>query len=244
MARPKANPNQHMKAYELYRQGNGPTAIADVLSKSFENPVSERTVGTWIRGFKTLDSRIVDLDGPFEWHRMEEYELPWEAGEFLLRAWRNMEGVGFLGLQEPRTPTIREMRWWWRLHLAAPDLKAIFGFWWLSAQFCQRELRHEVLHQPLRTDDLEWVLFYKPWLIAGMAAYKSALSQGLIPALALETESDLKGLPRMVLTSKWHRPGQESEEPDPIASVFSEARDIEDSTKSSFSIYYERWETE
>ena len=245
MPRPKANPEQNLKAYQLHQQGKGQTVIANELAELFEAPVTERTVANWIREFKELAQETVDLDGPFQWHRLDEYGLPWESGQFLFRIWRNIDRIGFLGLKEPRAPTIREMHWCWRLHLAAPDLKALQGFWLLSELFCQRELRHEILAEPLRMDDLEWVLFFRPWLTKGMSAYKDAVSRGLIPTLAPETQSELEGLPQQVFVLNFHTYGDQETDGQTalIDALFPPTQDG-DSSEPAYSIDFDRWRTE
>ena len=115
MPRPKANPEQHLQAYRLWQTGKGHTEIAVALEHEFANAVSERTISTWIRGFKALTPQTADLDSPFEWHRLGCYGLPWEASDFLLEMWRVIV-TGQLIPVPVAPPTTRQMIWFWRVH--------------------------------------------------------------------------------------------------------------------------------
>jgi hypothetical protein len=197
MPRPKAHPEQHLRAYCLWREGKGHTEIVGVLENEFTRPVSERTVSTWIKGFRGLNPEIADLDFPFEWHRLESYGLPWEASGYLLELWRlSVEGnlIEFEmrlldgAIQTPQSsPTIRQARWWWRVHQAAPDL-GLPEVKILADDFVVRELDHEVLAMPLEFADLQAFLAYRPWQglpsdTARYEAYRDAISQGRISPL-------------------------------------------------------------
>ena len=58
--------------------------------------------------------------------------------------------------------TVRQVRWWWRVHLAVPDAEPLDVFY-LAQRFVLREILHEILGAPLEMDDLEAHLAYKPW---------------------------------------------------------------------------------
>lgn len=185
MPRSKAHPEQHFSAYQLWRKGLGLTAICEELEKGFgTETVSERTVATWIRGYKSLHPETVDLDAPFEWHRMMEYALPWEASGFLLEMWWWV--LENLYPKYGEKPTVRSVRWWWRVHQAAPNLSKHLDVWFLAQRFANRELLHEVLGQPLEMADLEAHLAYKPWQgfpedQSRGEAYWAALEENRIP---------------------------------------------------------------
>ena len=161
MPRPLASPKQHGRAYDLYRAGLGPTAIFDKLDGEFEDPVSPRTVSNWMRGFRELKDSVVARDSPFEWHRMEEYGLPWEASRWLLDLW-SVQTHGGRPL-----PTVREVQWWWRAYQAAGDLPT--GNWstWdafqIAKAFISRELAHDLLGEPMHVADLELLVAVRPW---------------------------------------------------------------------------------
>ena len=135
MPRPKTTTTQQGKAYELFKRKLGPTAIFDILCEDFEEPVSARTLSTWIQGFKGLRPEVTNLDVPFEYHRMGEHELPWEADGYLMEMWAWAKEFWAdlaekLGDAVPAPPTVRQVRWWWRLHLVVlrqPSWMSMFG---------------------------------------------------------------------------------------------------------------------
>lgn len=178
MPRPKKSPEQQVRAYQLHQQRFGAGAITLQLELEFEAPVSRRTVERWIGGFPK-DS---ELDSPFEWHRMEEYGLPWEASAFLLEM--------LFAARESRLnhllpePTVRQARWWWRVHLAAPEIRDPDDLILLAQRFVSREIAHDILGSPLDLGDLQALLAYKRWRNdARRERYLAATTEGRIPAL-------------------------------------------------------------
>lgn len=185
MPRPKASPQQNTRAYKMWLGGYGHKAICENLEEEFgESVVSERTVGTWISEFKQVPSEDVSVDAPFQWHRMEEYELPWQAGEYLLDMWvSNLRESS--NYSWPSEITFRAVRWWWKVHLAAPDLSAI-EVRSLATGFEIREVMHDILDEPLMMEDLDAFLAFRPWSSAEKRmAYLAAIEQGLIPELSI-----------------------------------------------------------
>ena len=184
--------NQRMRAYNLYQQEFLPSLIHKQLQKEFtelEVVVSLRTVMRWVREFKTVAEEVRELDKPFEWHKLEEYGLPWEASAFLLEMSilvqenKIYRGYGF----EPLAPTVRQARWWWRVHLAAPDLDPV-DVWYLAQRFVSRELACDALGEPEGFADLEAQLSYKPWDgwpkdSENLEIYRHAVEIGRIPQL-------------------------------------------------------------
>ena len=84
MARPKASAEQQAFARDRFYESLTPKAILIELEKNFDEPVSLRTVERWCRDFKHSDTPKDKLmNSPFELHRLGEYGLPWEAGEYL-----------------------------------------------------------------------------------------------------------------------------------------------------------------
>lgn len=206
MARPKANPEQHLKAYQHWRDGLGQTVIHDNLEKEFEKPVSERTIANWITGFKTLSKETVSLDSIFQWHLLDKYGLPWEASPFLLEMCLvsqhidlHTDGEFEHTYDDGQTaslihlPIVREVVWWWRIHLAAPELGRDFGttnnIREIAGEFVVRELLHEILGRPLEMADLEAWLTWKPWLSEDRdAEYRQAINRGIIPPVRTELQ--------------------------------------------------------
>ena len=218
MPRQRASPEQHKRAYDLFLEGSGPAAILRMLEDEFEEPVSARTVATWVKSFKELSPGTVSLDSPFEWHRLEEYGLPWEASAYLLEMWafvQENEIYEARGFTIP-PPTIRQVRWWWRVHLAVPELD-MADVWVLAQRFAFRELAHEVLGQPSGMADLEAHLAYKPWegwpdSTEKLERYHRAIEEGRIPplrfykAMIVGPQMD-KAMVRSMLGSQMFVPG-------------------------------------
>lgn len=202
MPRPKANPEQHWRAYQFYRNGLGQTAIYAELEKEFKDPVSERTVATWIKGFKTLREETVSLDSPFQWHLMEKYGLPWEASAYLLQMWAYYVVRSLDNPKPEPPPTTRQVSWWWRVHQAAPDIDQQ-DVWWIAQEFVVREVAHEVLAQPLEMADVEAWLAVKPWSGEDQrSTYLSTVEIGLIPPLRTADQSS------STLEKIWQEPGK------------------------------------
>ena len=103
-----------------------------------------------------------------QWHRLGEYGLPGESSAFLLEMWRYVQEYfadALRGLEETiAPPTVRQARWWWRVHEALPneDDPAEIYFW--AELFTRREMAQDILGEPLYVADLEPYLAYKPWL--------------------------------------------------------------------------------
>ena len=144
MGRPKINEDQRVRAYQMHVQGFGPSHIRKVLVEEFqdsEEAASLRTVKYWVKQFKSLKEEISRLDSPFQWHKLGQYGLPWEAGPFLMEMLRLIQSynmkVHVVNAQLPsdstsKTPsipdaTVREALWWWRVHQAAPEIGAAIG---------------------------------------------------------------------------------------------------------------------
>ena len=223
MARPPADRRQKLRAFELYKLvGRKPSIIEQRLSDEFpDSAVSLRTINNWLRDFKLRDTQ---LDDPFEWHKLADYEannwgLTWEAGEFLLGMQSYVEkqadvydrGMIFIvGTRGEDTPavrtgelpesdrpignqarlliaTVRQACWWWRIHLAIPDLDEWY-LWILGNAYAFREIAHEVLEEPLDLQDLDAFLAFRPWEDGKNEAYQKAVARGRIPVLRSDLE--------------------------------------------------------
>jgi hypothetical protein len=116
------------------------------------------------------------LDSIFEWHYMEEYGLPLEAGQFLvdMQTWCTESAGG------PIIFTVRAAKWCWRIHLTAPEL-APTDLWLLAQKYIRRELNTEILGQPLDMRDLDEYLGYRPWTSEEHRnRYKKAVQEGRV----------------------------------------------------------------
>jgi hypothetical protein len=104
-------------------------------------------------------------DTPLEWSRVQEYGLPWESTHYLLQTWaRAIEGEeGFdLGSSYIGGLTVRQAKWCWRTHLAAPDLE-FKDTWQLATDFVYEERHRDYLGKPFDADDLWQYLAYEEW---------------------------------------------------------------------------------
>jgi hypothetical protein len=213
MARPKASDTQHLRAYELWIDGQfGPTAIHQTLKKEFEatdgvtasflatlvlattcieyeKVVSLRTVKNWLREFRELRKGVTRLDEAFEWHRLDEYGLPWEAGAYILdtcsanrRATKYWQ-ILTKELEEP-VPTVRQVRWCWRVHLALPEVDGKDIILWAEA-FVRYELLRDVLGNTVDMAGITAYLSHKPWTSdKSKEEYTKAVVEGRIPRLS------------------------------------------------------------
>jgi hypothetical protein len=104
-------------------------------------------------------------DAPFEWSRIQEYGLPWESTHYLLQMWAKVnEGEEGFGLGSPYNGglTVRQAKWCWHVHLAAPDLE-FKDTWQLAADFVYEERHRDYLGKPFDADDLWQYLAYEEW---------------------------------------------------------------------------------
>jgi len=196
MSRPRADQDQRVAAYRMWKLAVGPAKIHSELKVyvgagqygDYAVVVSLRTVKNWLRDFRTLDAK---LDDTFQWHRLEEYGLPWEAGSFLLGLWgevreinQSLRLLGWFRGSDERLPTVRQARWWWRVHLAVPEMETKINVYLWAEEFCRLELYQHVLGKPMDAAGLEAYLAYKPWTDEGsLAIYNEALFSGRIPYL-------------------------------------------------------------
>lgn len=168
------NPEQ-LTAAEIGRRMRGDALFVGKILP--ETRTMERIVAG-IRG------RLTQLDKEFEWHKLEDYDLPWEACSFLLPMWSWVKESGPFptrGFHFP-SPSAREVRWWWRIHLV--DLELDYMWVWTIAQwFVARELIHDLLDGPLELADLEAYLAYRPWRKDNLAIYRRAVEDGRIPVV-------------------------------------------------------------
>jgi hypothetical protein len=130
------------------------------------------------------------LASPFEWHRIEEYHLSWECSRYLLdmylqtsHYWSSAVKVKWMG-----SPTVRQVRWWWRVHLATPEVEGV-NLIVLAQRFVGRELAHDVLGVPLEMADLDALLTCRPWIGEwSHGLYLLAVKNGDIPPLRFDPE--------------------------------------------------------
>ena len=80
--------SEKIRASQLRGDGETYQGIANILSQEAEDgrKFDRATVYRVCRSIPNLP-----LDQPFEWHRLDEYTLPWEAGGYILDMWREIQ---------------------------------------------------------------------------------------------------------------------------------------------------------
>ena len=177
-------------------------AIMDELA-SADLRVSRGAVAKYTKEWDSQDEAAKDNDRPFEWHRLEEYGLPWEAGCYLLEIWSlaksrvlhedSSDGERDVPFPEP---TVREALWWWRVHKAVPEV-GLGDVHQMARTFVDRELAHQLLKQPMYVADLEALLAWRPWEKGRKDAYYEAVERALIPAVHRNPFIGRHRLPRL-----------------------------------------------
>ena len=156
------------------------------------------------RMVKEIRGNLGPLDRPFQWHRMGEWGLPWEASEFILGMWAYAKELSAdlewsLQYSVPLPPpSVRLVHWWWRVHQAAPDETRFFVWMW-GRELWRCDLYKDILGKPADPSGIEAYLAYKPWQNPKQQdIYDRAIKRGTIsplpPALvgAMHTE-ELRG---------------------------------------------------
>ena len=208
MARPKI-PDSVILEIKSYRSAE---LTLDQIQDSMQKTRDSGIVGTpmpgrgsiakYSREYDGLDLALKNLDKPFEYHRMEDYGLAWEAGSYLMKMWAFWKsGRGFdlmmngVNLPMP-APTVREARWWWRVHLADPEL-GYFDVWCFAERFVTREVARAFLGNtldPLDVADLEAHLAFRPWTDEeSRRNYQEAIETGRIPPLRGVADESIAG---------------------------------------------------
>ena len=163
---------QKISAHKLYVLGLSHSEILLNLETAFGKAVSSRTLSYWIKYFKGLDREHVSLDIPFELNQIGSHGLPWESGEYLCDMWfetiRNPVVTRQMISIDPNpdfayTPTVREAKWWWRIHLLAKDDFNYSDVYLISVHYVDRELISLITDTSANYSDLDGYMTYKPW---------------------------------------------------------------------------------
>lgn len=182
--RPRARPEQYQRASDLYFSGT--TSARDVwtyLCDEFPDAVAERSVARWVQEFR--ETQKGELDAPFRWHELDKYRqqgygVTWDTSPSMLEKWVFFQ-EHLRDIQHPAPLSVRQMRWWLHVHIAAPDVGLDDSFW-MAQRFVGREQMHDVLDLPLYMDDLDAHLAYKPWeSTEKREVYLHAVEEGRIP---------------------------------------------------------------
>ena len=219
MARPRKYQEHKLEAYAFFQHhkadhGGDPAKVlatdvqVDLETEHPNGTASYRLIADWVKEFKGQDEWQALLDSPFEWHRLREYELPWDASEFLLQMWayyreltRDLEWALKYSGPQP-VPTVRQAHWWWRVHQAAPAQDNGFVYIW-SDQLWKCELSRDVLGKHVDISGIDAYLAYRPWMSEkNQIDYDQAESDGRIPSLPSNNEDsellkELRGRPEL-----------------------------------------------
>ena len=179
MARPKLDDSVILEIKSARSEGLTIDQIEERMEKVREAGIvstpkpGRGSIAKYTKEYDALPSTIRNLDQPFEWHELEAYGLPWEAGDYLLRMWVQVQeadadvqrdsGKWELGIPKSSLPTVRQVHWWWHVHLAAPDIDNLDDVWHLAWKFYVRELSRDILGLKVDFSDLTDQLAYLPW---------------------------------------------------------------------------------
>lgn len=126
MPRPNIDPYWRERVFSL--KANNPTWGPGRIRRALERepatiqrddwPPAERTIGRLLVEFEKLGAARLDYE-EFYWpDSMERGDVPWEAGAAAIEMLAELDHDGLGELR----PSIREVRWFWRVSLAAPAL--------------------------------------------------------------------------------------------------------------------------
>jgi hypothetical protein len=126
------------------------------------------------------------LDEPFQWHKLTEYGIPWDASGYLLTLWHGIwKGELVDSVEDVQWITARDMLWAWRVHLAVPDMWHSFVLWW-GRQLASVEMRHIVLGtEPDFDGYYQYLAFQELDGDEGARNYAKALAEGYVKPITL-----------------------------------------------------------
>lgn len=154
--------------------------------------VSRGAVAKYAKEWDDRDEADKRLERRVDWNKLEDYGLPWESSSFLLEVWAEH-------ISSP--PTVRDVKWWWRLHLAAPDA-SIGEIWSLANTFVMAERLHDLQGWPVDWDGLWAEVAFRPWEDdERREAYLKAVADGHIPSSSPLGAEGWRQLRAMVATA-------------------------------------------
>lgn len=147
--------------------------------------VSRGAIHKITKSWDSLTDEEKQGDKTVEWENIEEYGLPWESSGYLLEHWWRFafENV------DPNTdhygdkPTVRLVKWWWRIHQAVPSApQEVVAR--LAGDFASIEQGSDAQSWDLDFDGLWQYMAFKPWENDESGqAYLEATENGQIPSL-------------------------------------------------------------
>ena len=204
MARPRKNLQAHIMAYKLWISGKKRMEIHKEV-ESMDDAPSIHTIELWISEFKKLPPLADALDRGYKWSDFGG-DLPWKAADYVntmaeyVRL-RYMDNVRQAHIRNPKKvmrrieteaeaimrgeathkyPTVREVMWWWRVHLSAPDLRRQ-EVYTIAQLIVDRSTLELLRGEPGTVEDIQSFLALKPWKSnQNLARYWTAVNQGLV----------------------------------------------------------------
>ena len=182
MARPRKHGEQELRAYKLYKQSLGVSAITTDLETTFDEPVSKRTVERWVLKFKETPAETDKTDQALNWDALSD-ELPEESVRYLLSMWayaveNALEDELAVTPSGTRCPSQRQAEWWWKLHQASPEAPRM-TILIMGNELANRALLRELDLGPREDHDI-WAFFaFNGW--KENLSYGRCIDGGWIP---------------------------------------------------------------
>jgi hypothetical protein len=155
-----------------------------------DESLSRGATAKYVKKYDNLLESIKQGYAPFEWHKPEWYGIPTEANGFLLNMWAFSLEHGTDRELPPASqdgyllPTVRQVRWWWRVHLAAPDAPLIVILT-NATELAERELLEQLGYGIRATHDIWAYLAFCAWAGPGDRKHEMAVKQGAIDAWSI-----------------------------------------------------------
>ncbi len=167
MARPKTAPHYHERVAVYAEQGYKTPTITRLIQEEAEKDgrvdyPSERTVRRLYDGHKAKPEEKRMEYAAFRWpESMDEAGIPWDGSRVVLdfiERWLE---------RRPHRPTFGLVKWYWRVHLAAPGLR-----YWDRDRLRAAEWLSSGEHHPTNLNEVaaravESYLAYQPWRWSG-----------------------------------------------------------------------------
>jgi hypothetical protein len=140
-----------------------------------------RTIQRMAQPYRKKNPKPDPMDEPFQWDKLAEYGIPWEASEYLLSLWHGIwKGELVESVEEAERITARTVLWAWRVHLAAPDISQAHTLMW-ATRFAGNEIGHIVFGMELGFEAFYQSLAFRNFEGEDQAeAYDKAVDEGRV----------------------------------------------------------------